>query len=58
MIFRRTTGPGRASQVPAATIRTFRALYAGESIGAALQALHPSMAFAVSNAARLSLTPP
>src|SRR5512132_3170806 len=36
-----TAGPGRASPVPAATIRTFRALYAGEFFGAALQALHP-----------------
>jgi hypothetical protein len=36
-----TTGPGRASQVPVATIPTFRAHYAGESFGAAIQALHP-----------------
>jgi hypothetical protein len=35
------TGPGRASPVPAATFCTFRALYAGEFLGAALQALHP-----------------
>src|SRR5205085_57244 len=34
-------GPGRASPVPAVTIQTFRALYAGEFFGAALQALHP-----------------
>ena len=34
-------GPGRASPVPAATIRTFHALYAGKFLGAALQALHP-----------------
>jgi hypothetical protein len=30
-----SAGPGRASPVPAATIRTFRALYAGESFTAA-----------------------
>ena len=36
-----TTGPGRASPVPAATIRTFHALYAGEFLGAAIQDLHP-----------------
>ena len=36
-----TAGPGRASPVPVATIQTFHALYAGEFIGAALQALHP-----------------
>ena len=36
-----TTGPGRVSQVPAATLSTFRAPYAGRSLGAALQALHP-----------------
>src|SRR4051794_25481316 len=34
-------GPGRASPVPVATIRTFHALYAGEFLGAAIQALHP-----------------
>src|SRR3954447_16182196 len=34
-LLRRTTGPGRASQVPVITVRTFRAPYAGESIGAA-----------------------
>jgi len=34
------TGPGRASPVPAATLDTFRAPYAGESLTAALQALH------------------
>src|SRR3954447_5748692 len=34
-------GPGRASPVPAATIRTFHALYAGKSFGAAIQALDP-----------------
>jgi hypothetical protein len=33
--------PGRASPVPAITIRTFRALYAEEFFGAAVQALHP-----------------
>ena len=32
-------GPGRASPVPAATFRTFRALYAGEFLGAAIQVL-------------------
>src|SRR5437763_15345796 len=36
-----TAGPGRASPVPAATIRTFRALYAGESFGAALPGSSP-----------------
>ncbi len=36
-----TTGPGRVSQVPVATISTFHAHYAGESLGAAIQALHP-----------------
>src|SRR3954451_17968420 len=40
-LLRRTTGPGRASQVPAATMRTFRAHYAGESIGAALPGSSP-----------------
>jgi len=34
------TGPGRASPVPAATLDTFRAPYAGESLTAALQDLH------------------
>src|SRR6266568_2225188 len=34
------TGPGRASPVPAATIDTFRTLYAGEFFTAAIQALH------------------
>src|SRR2546428_100638 len=34
------TGPGRAAPVPAATIDTFRAPYAGESLTAALQDLH------------------
>src|SRR5215216_7078742 len=34
-------GPGRASPVPAATLRAFRAPYAGKSLGAAIQALHP-----------------
>jgi hypothetical protein len=33
-------GPGRASPVPAVTMRTFRAPYAGEFLAAALQALH------------------
>ena len=31
-----TAGPGRASPVPIATIRTFHALYAGEFFGAAI----------------------
>src|ERR1035438_513865 len=35
-----SAGPGRASPVPAATIDTFRAPYAGESLTAALQDLH------------------
>jgi len=34
-----SAGPGRAAPVPAATIDTFRAPYAGESITAAIQAL-------------------
>jgi hypothetical protein len=34
-------GPGRASPVPAVTIRTFHALYAEEFFGAAIQALDP-----------------
>ena len=34
------TGPGRASPVPAATLDTFRAPYAGEFLTAALQDLH------------------
>ena len=33
-------GPGRASPVPAATIRTFRAPYAEEFLAAAIQELH------------------
>src|SRR5512133_3121928 len=33
-------GPGRASPVPAVTIRTFRTPYAGESLAAAIQDLH------------------
>jgi hypothetical protein len=52
-----TTGPGRASPVPAATIRTFRALYAGESLEAASRIFTSSVAFAVTDAARLSLSP-
>jgi hypothetical protein len=36
-----TAGPGRASPVPAATLRAFRAPYAGEFFGAAIQALRP-----------------
>ena len=36
-----SAGPGRASPVPAATIRTFRALYAGESFTAALPGSSP-----------------
>jgi hypothetical protein len=55
---RRIAGPGRASQVPAATMRTFRAPYAGESFGAASRLSTPSMAFTMKHAARLSLTPP
>ena len=38
--FPQATGPGRASPVPAVTIRTFRAPYAGESLAAVLQDLH------------------
>ena len=34
-------GPGRVSQVPVATLSTFRAPYAGRFLGAAFQALHP-----------------
>src|SRR3954465_5993980 len=36
-----SAGPGRASPVPAATFSTFHAPYAGRSLGAAIQALHP-----------------
>jgi hypothetical protein len=51
-------GPGRASPVPAATIRTFRAPYAGESFGAcASRSSAPSMAFALHCRARHSLVP-
>ena len=39
--FRRPAGPGRASPVPAVTIRTFHALYAGEFIRAALPGSTP-----------------
>ena len=46
----------RASPVPAATISTFRALYAGESFrGCASRLFTASMAFAVNGPARLSL---
>jgi hypothetical protein len=54
---RSIAGPGRASLVPIATFSTFHAPYAGRFIRAAIQALHPSMAFAVNAAARLLLTP-
>jgi len=51
-------GPGRASPVPAATIRTFRAPYAGESFGAcASRSSAPSLAFALHRRARHSLVP-
>jgi hypothetical protein len=36
-----SAGPKRASPVPAVTFHTFHALYAGEFLGAAFQALHP-----------------
>jgi hypothetical protein len=52
------TGPGRASPVPAATVCTFRAPYAGESFGACTsRSSAPSMAFTVISAARHSLHP-
>jgi hypothetical protein len=38
---RRVVGPGRASPVPAVTIRTFHALYAEEFIGAAIPGSSP-----------------
>jgi len=52
------TGPGRASPVPAATVDTFRAPYAGESFGACTsRSSAPSMAFALMEGARHSLIP-
>lgn len=36
-----TSGSARASPVPVGSFRTFRAPYAGEFLGAALQVLHP-----------------
>ena len=52
-----TAGPGRVSQVPVATLSTFRAPYAGRSLGAATRFFTPSVAFAVTTAARLLLSP-
>src|SRR5262249_50038287 len=40
-VFAQPAGPGRASPVPAVTIRTFRAPYAGESFAAALPGSTP-----------------
>jgi hypothetical protein len=52
-------GPGRASPVPAATICTFRAPYAGESFSTCTsRSSAPSMAFALYSGARHSLFPP
>jgi len=52
------TGPDRVSPVPAVTIRTFRAPYAGESFGAcSSRSSAPSMAFALRIRARHSLFP-
>jgi len=49
-----TTGPGRVSPVPRSTLSTFRALYAGRFLGAALPSSStPSLAFAQSDGARL-----
>src|SRR3972149_6677471 len=36
-----TVGPGRASPAPIATVRAFHVPYAGEFLGAAIQALCP-----------------
>jgi hypothetical protein len=53
------TGPGRVSPVPAATIDTFHAPYAGEFLGTCIsRSSVPSMAFTVISAARHSLHPP
>jgi len=50
--------PGRASPVPAATVDTFHAPYAGEFLGTCIsRSSVPSMAFTVISAARLSLHP-
>src|SRR5215218_1601640 len=52
-------GPGRASPVPAATLRAFRAPYAGKSLGAAIQALHPFRGLRPDNpGSALPLSPP
>jgi hypothetical protein len=51
-------GPGRASPVPAATFDTFRAPYAGESLGTCTSRSSAlSMAFALMEGARHSLIP-
>jgi hypothetical protein len=50
-------GPGRVSQVPVVTLSAFRAPYAGRFLGAASRLFTPSMAFAVTIAARLLLFP-
>lgn len=41
----------------AATVRTFRALYDGKFLGAAIRIFTPSMAFTVTDSARLLLSP-
>jgi hypothetical protein len=52
------TGPGRASPVPVATFDTFRAPYAGESLGTCIsRSSVPSVAFALMEGARHSLIP-
>ena len=52
------TGPGRASPVPAATLDTFRAPYAGESFSACTsRSSAPSVAFTLMEGARHSLIP-
>lgn len=58
-IFPQVAGPGRASPVPAVTIRTFRTPYAGEFFDACtFRSSASSMAFTVMLAARHSLCPP
>ncbi len=50
-------GPGRASPVPASTLRPFRSLYPGGFFTAASRLFAASMAFAVPSPARLPLGP-
>jgi hypothetical protein len=58
-LLRRTTGPGRASQVPAVTIANVpRPLRRGVHRGCDSRLFTPSVAFAVKHSARLSLFRP